>query len=162
MEICRASRKCLACLTSVSAAENPTHLPQVSTEQLAANTTAAERGGIDKDSGYKPGSFSRSMVRDRTAHQRFPASGQMLVIRPYVKKLRKKREERISFQHLRRSDLVPQREILRVCRTFSSRRTPSRQRLSCEIQLGPAIPPDSGKTGRCAAAKASTKDEDIN
>jgi ribonuclease HI len=58
---------------------------------------AAQRGGIDEDSGYKPGSFSRSMVRDGTATQRFPASGQVLVIRPYVKKLRKKREERISF-----------------------------------------------------------------
>lgn len=58
---------------------------------------AARRGGIDEDSGYKPGSYSRSMVRDGTATQRFPASGQVLVIRPYVKKLRKKREERISF-----------------------------------------------------------------
>lgn len=58
---------------------------------------AAQRGGIDEDSGYKPGSFSRSMVRDGPATQRFPAFGQVLVIRPYVKKLRKKREERISF-----------------------------------------------------------------
>jgi ribonuclease HI len=58
---------------------------------------AAQRGGIDEDSGFKPGSFSRSMVRDGTAAQRFPASGQVVVIRPYVKKLRKKREERISF-----------------------------------------------------------------
>lgn len=62
-----------------------------------AAKAAAQRGGIDEDSGYKPGSFSRSMVRDGTATQRFPASGQVLVIRPYVKKLRKKREERISF-----------------------------------------------------------------
>jgi ribonuclease HI len=58
---------------------------------------AAQRGGIDEDSGYKPGSFSRSMVRDGTATVRFPASGQVIVIRHYVKKLRKKREERISF-----------------------------------------------------------------
>jgi ribonuclease HI len=58
---------------------------------------AAQRGGIDEDSGYKPGSFSRSMVRDGTATVRFAASGQVFVIRPYVKKFRKKREERISF-----------------------------------------------------------------
>lgn len=58
---------------------------------------AAQRGGIDEDTGYKPGSYSRSMVRDGTATKRFPASGQILVIRPYVKKPRKKREERISF-----------------------------------------------------------------
>ena len=62
-----------------------------------AAKVAAQRGGIDEDSGFKPGSYSRSMVRDGTATQRFPASGQVLVIRPYVKKLRKKREERISF-----------------------------------------------------------------
>jgi ribonuclease HI len=62
-----------------------------------AAKAAAQRGGIDEDSAYKPGSFSRSMVRNGTATQRFPASGQVLVIRPYVKKLRKKREERISF-----------------------------------------------------------------
>jgi hypothetical protein len=62
----------------------------------AANA-AAQRGGIDEDSGYKLGSFSMSMVRNGTATQRFPASGQVLVIRPYVKTLRKKREERISF-----------------------------------------------------------------
>jgi ribonuclease HI len=65
-----------------------------------AAKTAAQRGGIDEDSGYKPGSFSRSMVRDGTATQRFPAAGQVLVIRPYVKKPRKKREERISFNVL--------------------------------------------------------------
>jgi len=58
---------------------------------------AAQRGGIDEDTGYRPGSYSRSMVRDGTATKRFPASEQVLVIRPYVKKLRKKREERISF-----------------------------------------------------------------
>jgi ribonuclease HI len=62
-----------------------------------AAKVAAQRGGIDEDSGYKPGSFSRSMVRDGTATVRFAASGQVLVIRPYVKKVRKKREERISF-----------------------------------------------------------------
>jgi hypothetical protein len=62
-----------------------------------AAKVAAERRGIDEDSGVRPGSYSRSMVRDGTATQRFPASGQVLVIRPYVKKLRKKREERISF-----------------------------------------------------------------
>lgn len=58
---------------------------------------AAQRGGIDEDTGYKPGSYSRSMVRDGTAAKRFPACGQVLVIRPYAKKPRKKREERITF-----------------------------------------------------------------
>jgi ribonuclease HI len=62
-----------------------------------AAKAAARRGGIDEDSGYKPGSFSRSKVRDGTATLRFPASGQVIVIRPYVKKPRTKREERISF-----------------------------------------------------------------
>lgn len=58
---------------------------------------AAQRGGIDEDSGYKPGSFSRSMVRDGKAAERFPASGQVLVIRPYFKKLRKsERSELVS------------------------------------------------------------------
>lgn len=62
-----------------------------------AAKSAAQRGGIDQDPGYRPGSYSRSMVRDGTAAVRFPASGQVAVIRPYVKKPRKKREERISF-----------------------------------------------------------------
>jgi ribonuclease HI len=63
----------------------------------SAAKNAAQRGGIDRDADYKPGSYSRSMVRDGAAAKRFRASGQVLVIRPYVKKLRKKREERISF-----------------------------------------------------------------
>ena len=62
-----------------------------------AAKAAARRGGIDQDSGYVPGSFSRSMVRDGTAPKKFPATGQVLVVRPYVKKPRRRREERISF-----------------------------------------------------------------
>jgi len=42
----------------------------------SAAKNAAQRGGIDRDTGYKPGSYSRSMVRDGAAAKRFPASGQ--------------------------------------------------------------------------------------
>jgi len=61
-----------------------------------AAKTAAKRAGIDVDSGYRPGSVSRSMVKGGVA-QRFPAAGQMLVVRPYVKKIMHKGENRISF-----------------------------------------------------------------
>jgi ribonuclease HI len=61
-----------------------------------AAKAAAQRGGIDNDSGYRPGSVGRSMVKGGTA-QRFPAQGQVLVIRPYVKKILHKGENRISF-----------------------------------------------------------------
>jgi hypothetical protein len=57
---------------------------------------AAQRGGVDKDVGYRPGSVSRSMVKGGVA-QRFPAAGQILVIRPYVKKAMYRNEDRISF-----------------------------------------------------------------
>lgn len=62
-----------------------------------AAKTAAQRGGFDEDFGYTPGSYARSMVPGGTTAERFPASGQVLVIRPYAKKVRRKREERISF-----------------------------------------------------------------
>jgi ribonuclease HI len=62
----------------------------------AAAKTAAKRGGIDEDTGYRPGSASRSMVKGGTA-QRFPAAGQTVVIRPYAKKVMHGEENRISF-----------------------------------------------------------------
>jgi len=63
----------------------------------AAAKTAAQRGGFDSDFGFKPGSYSRSMVPGGAAAQRFQASGQALAIRPYKKNPRKKREEKVSF-----------------------------------------------------------------
>ena len=62
----------------------------------AAAKAAAKRGGIDEDSGYRPGSASRSVVNGGTA-QRFLAAGQVAVIRPYVKKVMHGGENRISF-----------------------------------------------------------------
>jgi ribonuclease HI len=61
-----------------------------------AAQSAAKRGGIDEDTGYRPGSVSRSMVKGGVA-ERFPATGQILVIRPYVKKSMYRGENRISF-----------------------------------------------------------------
>lgn len=61
-----------------------------------AAKAAAKRGGIDDDTGYRPGSVSRSMVKGGVA-ERFPAAGQILVVRPYVKKSMHKGENRISF-----------------------------------------------------------------
>ena len=61
-----------------------------------AAQSAAKRGGIDGDTGYRPGSVSRSMVKGGVA-ERFPAAGQVLVVRPYVKKMMYKGENRISF-----------------------------------------------------------------
>jgi ribonuclease HI len=62
-----------------------------------AATVAAERGGFDRDFGFMPGSYSRSMVPGGAAALRFPAAGQTLVIRPYMKRPRKKREEMLAF-----------------------------------------------------------------
>lgn len=61
-----------------------------------AAQTAAKRGGNDSDTGYRPGSVSRSMVKGGVA-ERFPAAGQVLVIRPYAKKIMFRGENRISF-----------------------------------------------------------------
>ena len=58
--------------------------------------TAAKRGGIDRDWGYKPGAFCRSMVKGGVALP-YPAKGQLAVIRPYAKKPASKEEERVSF-----------------------------------------------------------------
>jgi ribonuclease HI len=57
---------------------------------------AARRGGIDIDTGYKPGAVTRSMVRGGSAI-RFDAAGQTLVLRPYAKKPMRKYGDRISF-----------------------------------------------------------------
>lgn len=57
---------------------------------------AAKRGGIEVDTGRRPGSVSHSMVKGGSA-QRFPAAGQVIVIRPYAKKIMHKGENRISF-----------------------------------------------------------------
>jgi ribonuclease HI len=57
---------------------------------------AAKRGGIDRDTGYRPGACSRSMVKGGVALP-YPARGQVTVIRPYAKKPVLKGEERISF-----------------------------------------------------------------
>ena len=61
-----------------------------------AAKAAAKRGGIDLDSGYRPGGVSRSMVKGGPA-LRFPANGQVSVIRPYGKKIMFRRETRIAF-----------------------------------------------------------------
>jgi RNase H len=61
-----------------------------------AAKAAAKRGGADRDTGYKPGAVSRSMVRGGVAVQ-YPADGQTEIIRPYAKKPVSKGEERISF-----------------------------------------------------------------
>jgi ribonuclease HI len=58
---------------------------------------AAQRGGIDVDRGYRPGGVSRSMIRGGAAAQPFPARGQVVVVRPYVKKVMFRSECRISF-----------------------------------------------------------------
>ena len=59
---------------------------------------AALQGGPNVDRGYRPGAFCRSMVNGGVALP-FPASGQVVAIRPYAKKpvLKKGKEERISF-----------------------------------------------------------------
>lgn len=57
---------------------------------------AAQRGGTDVDRGYRPGSVCRSMVTGGVAH-RYPAAGQVVVVRPYVKKIMHKGDNRISF-----------------------------------------------------------------
>ena len=61
-----------------------------------AAKTAAKRGGIDVDTGYRPGSACRSKVKGGVA-ERFPAAGQTMIIRPYAKKVMHAGENRISF-----------------------------------------------------------------
>ena len=71
-----------------------------------AAKAAAMRGGLGEDAGYRPGGVSHSMVSGRTAAQRFPASGQVIVIRPYVKKIMHKGEVRLSFHVFDETTLV--------------------------------------------------------
>ena len=61
-----------------------------------AAKVAARRGGIEIDTGYKPGAVTRSMVKGGSAI-RFDAAGQTLVLRPYAKKPIRKYGDRISF-----------------------------------------------------------------
>lgn len=61
-----------------------------------AAKAAAKRGGTDVDRGYKPGRVTRSMLKG--VAQPYPAQSQEDVIRPYVKKLMFKGENRISFE----------------------------------------------------------------
>jgi ribonuclease HI len=70
---------------------------QIARQVDKAAKAAAKRGGLDVDSGYRPGGVSRSMVKDHAAAERFPARGQVIVIRPYVKKIMHKGVHRISF-----------------------------------------------------------------
>lgn len=56
---------------------------------------AAQCGGPDVDRGYNPGVVSRSMVKG--AAKRFPAHGQIALIRPYRKNIANKGEEKIRF-----------------------------------------------------------------
>jgi ribonuclease HI len=70
---------------------------QIAREVDKAAKAAAKRGGLDVDTGYRPGGVARSMVKDRGVAERFPASGQVLVIRPYVKKIMHQGVHRISF-----------------------------------------------------------------
>jgi ribonuclease HI len=58
-----------------------------------AAKAAATRGGPDVDRGYKPGAIARSMVHG--AASRFPAKGQLVVIRPYRKNMLGDGEEKI-------------------------------------------------------------------
>ena len=61
-----------------------------------AAKAAAKRGGLDVDRGFKPGSVARSMVTGAAA-TRFPAQGQLAVIRPYRKNVMGKGENKIRF-----------------------------------------------------------------
>ncbi len=63
-----------------------------------AAKAAATRGGPDTDRGYKPGTIARSMVKGSAA--RFPAKGQLAVIRPYRKNILGKGEEKVRFDIL--------------------------------------------------------------
>ena len=54
--------------------------------------------GVEVDRGYQPGSVSRSMVKG--AAKRFPARGQVALIRPYRKKIMRTGEEKVRFDTL--------------------------------------------------------------
>jgi ribonuclease HI len=54
--------------------------------------------GMEIDRGYQPGTVSRSMVKG--AAKRFPAGGQVALIRPYRKKIMRTGEEKLRFDAL--------------------------------------------------------------
>ena len=64
-----------------------------------AAKAAAKQGGLDVDRGFKPGTISRSMVKDAAA-TRFPAQGQSAVIRPYRKNAMGRGENKVRFDVL--------------------------------------------------------------
>lgn len=58
----------------------------------------ARDSGMELDRGYQPGTVSRSMVKG--AAKRFPASGQVVPIRPYRKTIMRTGEEKLRFDTL--------------------------------------------------------------
>lgn len=61
----------------------------------AASKNAAKRGGLHADHGYKPGKIARSMVDGPAI--RFPAQGQVIIIRIYRKTTPLKSKNKIRF-----------------------------------------------------------------
>lgn len=68
--------------------------PILKTVDRAAKV-AAKRGGHDVDRGFRPGTIAKSLVKG--AATRFPANGQLAVIRPYRKTLLGKSENKVRF-----------------------------------------------------------------
>jgi ribonuclease HI len=60
-----------------------------------AAKVAAKRGGQDIDRGFRPGVIAKSLVKGTAT--RFPANGQLAVIRPYKKTLAGKSENKVRF-----------------------------------------------------------------
>lgn len=60
-----------------------------------AAKSAAKRGGQDIDRGFRPGIIAKSLVKSTAT--RFPANGQLAVIRPYKKTLLGKSENKVRF-----------------------------------------------------------------
>jgi ribonuclease HI len=60
-----------------------------------AAKVAAKRGGQDTDRGFRPGIVAKSLVKGTAT--RFPANGQLAVIRPYKKTLVGKSENKVRF-----------------------------------------------------------------
>ena len=60
-----------------------------------AAKVAAKRGGQDTDRGFRPGIVAKSLVKGTAT--RFPANGQLAVIRPYKKTLLGKSENKVRF-----------------------------------------------------------------
>lgn len=60
-----------------------------------AAKAAAKRGGQEVDRGFRPGTIARSLVKGTAT--RFPANGQLAVIRPYKKTVLGKSENKVRF-----------------------------------------------------------------